>query len=230
MFAQLSDAVVGMDEEASARLAQEIVAGGMDAWEAIDHGLIHGMERAGDFFEQEEYFIPELLMCSDAMNAAMSVLKPHVKQARASRGRIVIGSIFGDTHDIGKNIVALILESAGFDVLDLGRDVTARRFVDAAAEFNTDIIAMSSLMTTTMENMADVARLLEIENRRDDYILLAGGRPLSRAFAKRIGADYYAKNAADALRTVKKIMKAKGGGCKNFVSACIPVNEWLINE
>ncbi len=213
LFEELAQSVVEMDEETAARTARKIVSCGLDAWDAIDRGLVRGMERAGGLFEQEEYFIPELLMCADAMNEAMAVLKPHVKKSRASRGRIVIGSISGDTHDIGKNIVALVIESAGFDVRDLGRDVSARAFVDAAVKFEADIIAMSSLMTTTMENMADVARLLVQENRRDDFILLAGGRPLSRAFASKIGADYYAKNAADALRLVKRVLRAKNREC-----------------
>jgi dimethylamine corrinoid protein len=212
LFDDLADAVAGMEEDTAATLAQKIVSLGIDSWEAIDRGLVPGMERAGELFEKEEYFIPELLMCADAMNAAMGVLRPHIKKVRASRGRIVIGTISGDTHDIGKNIVSLTLESAGFDVMDLGRDVSARRFVDGAVEFEADIIAMSSLMTTTMENMAEVAKLLEKEKLRERFILLAGGRPLSRAFAKRIGADLYAKNAAEALRTVKKILKAKEAG------------------
>lgn len=212
LFSELAEAVAGMEEEAAAAAAKKIVSEGLDAWEAIDRGLVPGMAAAGELFEKEEYFIPELLVCADAMNAAMDVLRPHIKKARASRGRIVIGTIAGDTHDIGKNIVSLILESAGFDVMDLGRDVSARRFVDEAAAFGADIIAMSSLMTTTMENMQDVVRLLTEENRREEFAVLVGGRPLSRAFAKRIGADYYAKNAADALRTVKKIMKAKREG------------------
>ncbi len=210
LIAKLADAVAQMEEEAAAALAQKIVLMGADAWEAIDLGLVAGMERAGNLFEQEEYFIPELLVCADAMKTAMNILKPHIKRTRASKGRIVIGTIFGDTHDIGKSIVSLILESAGFDVLDLGRDVSARGFVDAAVDFGADIIAMSSLMTTTMDNMAEVARLLEKENLRSRFVLLVGGRPISRSFAKKIGADYYAKNAADALRTVKKIMNERG--------------------
>ncbi len=149
-------------------------------------------------------------MCSDAMDAAMKIFIPHINvEERNSKGRIVIGTIFGDTHDIGKNIVALIIRSAGFDVLDLGRDVSARRFVDSAMEFKADIIAISTLMTTTMENMAEVIRLLKEEGKRDLFKVIIGGKPLSSAFAKKIGADGYSSTASDALRTVKNIIAGK---------------------
>lgn len=210
LYSQLSDAVVEMDEMKSAQIAEKIVAEGLDILEAIEQGLVDGMGRAGDLFEREEYFICELLMCADAMDAAMNILKPHLKKEKIKpKGRIVIGSIFGDTHDIGKNIVALILESAGFDVLNLGRDVPAQRFVDSAVEFQADIIAISTLMTTTMENMGEVIKLLIARGKRDLFKVIIGGKPVSMSFAKKIGADYYASNAGGALRLVKEIMERK---------------------
>ena len=158
----------------------------------------------------EKSFITELLICADAMNAAMGVFAPFMKSTdRPIKGKIVICSIFGDTHDIGKNIVALLLSGAGFDVLDLGRDVSVERFVDEAVRFNADIIAISTLMTTTMNNMKAVIGLLCEKGIRDQFKVIIGGKPCSKSFAKKIGADDYSANAPAALRLVKKIMKEK---------------------
>lgn len=210
LFLQLANAVAEMDEANSSIIAQKIVNERLDVLEAIEQGLVPGMSRAGDLFEAEEYFIPELLICADAMDAAMKIFMPHIKiEEKKSKGKIVIGTIFGDTHDIGKNIVALIIRSAGFDVLDLGRDVTARKFVNAATEFKADIIAISTLMTTTMENMAEVIKLLNEEGKRDLFKVIIGGKPVSSAFAKKIGADGYSANAGGALRAVKSIIAEK---------------------
>lgn len=207
LFLQLADAVVEMDEAKSLIIAKKIMDEKLDILDAIEQGLVYGMGRAGDLFEAEEYFIPELLMCADAMEAAMKIFTPHIKiEEKKSKGRIVIGTIFGDTHDIGKNIVALLLRSAGFDVLDLGRDVSARKFVDGAIEFKADIIAISTLMTTTLENMAEVIRLLNEEGKRDLFKVIVGGKPVSSAFAKKIGVDGYSSNAGGALRVVKSIL------------------------
>lgn len=210
LFLQLADAVVEMDEAKSSTVARKIVNEKLDILEAIEQGLVNGMAKAGALFESEEYFIPELLMCADAMDAAMKVFTPHIKiEEKKSKGRIVIGTIFGDTHDIGKNIVALIIRSAGFDVLDLGRDVTARKFVDGAVKFKADIIAISTLMTPTMENIAEVIKLLNEEGKRGLFKVIIGGKPVSSAFAKKIGADGYSSNAGGALRAVKNIIAEK---------------------
>lgn len=210
LFLQLADAVAEMDEAKALSTAEKIVNEKLDVLEAIEQGLVRGMNRAGDLFEAEEYFIPELLMCADAMDAAMKIFIPHINaEEKKSKGRIVIGTISGDTHDIGKNIVALIIRSAGFDVLDLGKDVSARKFVDGAIDFKADIIAMSTLMTTTMENMAEVVKLLKEEGKRDLFKVIIGGKPVSSAFAKNIGADGYSSNAGGALRTVKNIIAEK---------------------
>ena len=126
------------------------------------------MERAGRLFEEEEYFVPELLICSDAMYAGLDLLKPHLKRAEdGPRRKVVIGVIEGDTHDIGKNLVRIMLETGGFEIYDLGRDVPAQQFVDKAMEVDADIIAISTLMTTTMQGMADVIGLLKAANVRE---------------------------------------------------------------
>ena len=206
LFQQLSDAVVDMDEDLAVAAANEVVALEIDAYQAIELGLSAGMERAGVLFDEEEYFIPELLMCSDAMYAGMDVLKPHLKPDGAvEKHKVVIGVIEGDTHDIGKNLVKIMLETSGFEVTDLGRDIPPARFVETAKEIGAKIIALSTLMTTTMDGMATVIRQLREEGIRDSFKVIVGGGPLSQGFADRIGADGYAVNAADAIRLARSL-------------------------
>jgi len=203
----LEEAVVEMDEERAVETAKRVVDEGFDAYEAIDKGLAVGMERAGQLFEEEEYFIPELLMCSDAMYAGMDVLRPHIKQENvAVKQKVVIGVVQGDTHDIGKNLVKIMLETSGFDVTDLGRDIPPVRFVETAKEINASIIALSTLMTTTMDGMGEVVRNLNEQGIRDQFKVIVGGGPISQGFANRIGADGYAHNAADAVKLAKRLV------------------------
>jgi dimethylamine corrinoid protein len=208
LLKQLADAVVDMDEEKTVALAEIIVAEGIDAYEAIENGLSAGMEVAGRLFEEEEYFIPELLMCSDAMYAGLAVLKPHLKakeEAGQEKAKIVIGVIEGDTHDIGKNLVKILLETSGYEIIDLGRDISPQRFIDTAKEQKAKIIAISTLMTTTMDGLAEVIRLLQQQNIREQFKVMIGGAPVSQAFADKIGADSYAVNAATAVRLARQI-------------------------
>ncbi len=205
-FRELSDAVVDMDEERTVTAANAALEAGVDAYDAIQQGLSDGMARAGQLFEEEEYFIPELLMCSDAMYAGLDLLKPHLKQVGESRGTVVIGVIEGDTHDIGKNMVRIMFETGGFKVIDLGRDVPPKRFVDTAREAGADIIALSTLMTTTMDGMGTVVKLLNEGNIRDGIKVMVGGGPISPGFAKRIGADGYAVNAAEAVKVALELV------------------------
>jgi corrinoid protein of di/trimethylamine methyltransferase len=210
LYQQLADAVVEMDEEAAANLSQQAIDQGFDAFDAIDQGLAKGMSRAGELFEEEEYFVPELIICADAMNAGIAVLKPHLKpDAVAERHRAVIGVIEGDTHDIGKNLVRIMLESSGFEVLDLGRDISPKTFVDKAVETQAELILVSSLMTTTMDGMAEVVRILKDRGIRDQFKVAVGGGPVSQAFADRIGADGYSKNAAEAVRLCRNLIGKK---------------------
>ncbi len=207
LFRKLENAVVEMDEDQVVVLSNQVVAEGVDAFEAIDQGLAKGMERAGQLFEEEEYFIPELLMCSDAMYAGLDILKPHIKASNVGeKQKVVIGVVEGDTHDIGKNLVKIMLETSGFEITDLGRDVPPARFVDTAREIKADIIALSTLMTTTMDGMQEVVNLLNQQNIRDNFKVMVGGGPISPAFAKRIGADGYAANAAEAVKLAKALV------------------------
>lgn len=204
---QLSRSVLEMDEEGVRAAASEVVARGLDAYEAIERGLVDGMNEAGRRFDAEEYFVPEILVCSDAMYAGIEILRPHIKpNDRTERHRVVIGVVEGDTHDIGKNLVRILLEAAGFDVIDLGRDVPVRRFVEAAIEQDARVIALSTLMTTTMEGMAEVIRILRAENVRERFKVIVGGGPISQQFADRIGADGYSAKAAEAVQLVRRLV------------------------
>jgi len=207
LFQQIADAVVEMEEDTVEELAEQSLSEGIDAYETIDSGLAKGMERAGQLFDEEEYFVPELLMCSDAMNAGIDVLKPHLKSENVSKkGRIVIGVVEGDTHDIGKNLVRLMLETGGFEVLDLGRDIPPAEFVSKAEEYGADIIGIATLMTTTMPGMKEVVDILSSKGIRDKFKVIIGGGPISPAFAKKIGADGYARNAADAVKVAEGLL------------------------
>jgi corrinoid protein of di/trimethylamine methyltransferase len=203
----LSNAVVDMDEDRAKELAQAVVDEGFDAYDAIEKGLSAGMEEVGRLYEEEEYFIPELLLCSDAMYAGIEILKPHIKKREdAVRHTVVIGVVEGDTHDIGKNLVKIMLESAGFDVIDLGRDIPAAEFVAKAEESGAEIIALATLMTTAMPAMREVIEVLENEGKRGKFKVVIGGGPLSPAFAEKIGADVYAVNAAEAARLARELV------------------------
>lgn len=206
MFEKLAEAVVEMEEEDVVELANQCIEEGIDAFEAIDKGLTVGMEQAGKLFEEEEYFVPELLSCAEAMNAGIEVLKPHLKtQESGVKPKVVIGVIEGDTHDIGKNLVKLMMETSGFDVIDLGRDVAPDDFVKEAVDQKAEIICMSTLMTTTMDTIGDVVTMLNEKGIRDQFKIMVGGGPASPAFARKIGADGYSKNAAEAVKLAKEL-------------------------
>jgi corrinoid protein of di/trimethylamine methyltransferase len=208
LFQGLSDAVVNMDEDAVVKLAGEVVESGADAYQAIDRGLANGMERAGKLFEDLEYFVPELILCADAMYAGLEILKPHIKTTGEDRKKytVALGVIEGDTHDIGKNLVKIMLETSGFNVIDLGRDVLPNDFVDSAIEHEADVIAISTLMTTTMSGMAEVIDLLKQRSIRDRFRVIVGGGPISQAFADKIGADGYSVNAAETVRLLRTLL------------------------
>ncbi|HWQ43198.1 MAG TPA: corrinoid protein [Desulfosporosinus sp.] len=209
LFQQLSDAVVDMEDSTAVDVSKEVIGSGYSAFEAINQGLADGMKRAGDLFEEEEYFVPELLMCTEAMNAGIEVLAPFIeKDALAEKKKVVIGVVQGDTHDIGKNLVGIMLEASGFEIFDLGRDITPKVFVEKAKEVKADIIALSTLMTTTMSGMEEVIELLKEENIRDQFKVVIGGGPVSQNFANKIGADGYSTNASDAVRLLRQLTMA----------------------
>jgi len=206
ILAGLASAVVEMDEKRAVELAQAAVDAGIDAYEAISQGLSKGMDVVSCKYETEEYFVPEILLCSDAMYAALDVLRPHLKvDAAAEPAKVVIGVMEGDVHDIGKNIVKLMLVAAGFEIHDLGRDVAPRAFVEKAKEVGADIIALSTLMSVTMDGMRKVVELLVREGIREDFKVIIGGGPVSATFAKQIGADAYGESASEAVRIARDL-------------------------
>jgi len=196
-----------MEEEGTIKLSKQCLENGISAYDAIDKGLAAGMNKAGQLYEEEEYYIPELLMCSDAMYSGLEVLNPYLqKNEIESKKKVVIGVVQGDTHDIGKNLVKIMLETEGFEVIDLGRDIPPIEFVNKAKEVNASIIVLSTLMTTTMEGMAEVINLLKEEGIRDKVKVMIGGGPISQSFADKIGADLYTTNASNASKSAKAIL------------------------
>lgn len=205
----LSNAVVDMEEDKVIELSNNAIKEGIDPYRAIDEGLSDGMERAGQLFEEEEYFVAELLMCANTMNSGIDILKPYLQTEKSKeKDKVVIGVIEGDTHDIGKNLVKLMLENGGFEVVDLGMDVSPKEFVERAKEVHAKLICISTLMTTTMDTMEDVIKILQQEGIRDRYKVMIGGGPISDSFAKSIGADGYSGNAAEAVRLAKSLVEA----------------------
>jgi len=207
LYGRLAETIVDMDEEETVKLCNQVISEKLDAYEAIDQGLSTGMDQAGKLFDEGEYFVPELLLCSDAMYAGLDVLKPHLKAKDDQiKQKVIIGVIEGDTHDIGKNLVKIMLETAGFDIVDLGRDVSPSAFVEKAKEEKANIIALSTLMTTTMEGISEVIEILNKENIRDNFKVIIGGGPISQMYADKIGADGYAVNAAEAVKLAKRLI------------------------
>lgn len=207
IFDKLANAIVEMEEDEVAELAQYCIDNGVDAFEAIDKGLTRGMEEAGKLFEEEEYFVPELLSCADAMNVGIDILKPHIKvNESAEKHKVILGVVEGDTHDIGKNLVGLMLDTAGFEVHDIGRDVPPAEFVEQGIKEGAEILCISTLMTTTMDAMEEVVKILEEKGVRDKFKVMVGGGPISKSFCDKIGADGYSKNAADAVVLAKQLV------------------------
>lgn len=207
LFAKIKDAVIEMDDEAVESLCNEAIAENFDATEVIREGLIKGMDRVGELYATGEYFLPEVLTASFALNAGVDILKPYMKKEVSTKPvKIVIGVVEGDTHDIGKNLVKIMCESAGFEVVDLGRDVPINEFVDVAEKENADFILMSTLMTTTMSGMKAVVDELTARGIRDKYRVMIGGGPISQRFCDEIGADAYTVDAASCVKKIKEIM------------------------
>lgn len=209
----LADGVLNMDEELTVKAAHEAIEESLEAYDAISNGLVVGMNKAGDLYEREEYFVPELLICSDAMYAALDILRPHLKKDDVEQKTgCVIGVVEGDTHDIGKNLVKIMLDVAGFEIYDLGRNVPLIDFVEKAKQVDAKLICLSTLMTTTMDGMATIIDMLKEEGIRGRFKVMIGGGPISQAFADRIGADGYADNAATAVKVAKEIFAKSAAG------------------
>jgi len=203
LLAAMAEAVVAGDKAAAVALAEKALSAGLDLPEVIEKGYIPGIRRVGELWKSGEYFLPELIAGAESMKAAMTVLKPALGAAGAnelSRGKVVIGTIEGDIHDIGKNLVSAMLSANGFDVLDLGADVKPAKFIEAAQQTGANFICLSALLTTTMLNQRRLIEMLKEGGLRGRFKVLVGGAPVTRQWAEDIGADGYGENALAAVK------------------------------
>lgn len=188
-------------------LTEEALHQNITAVDILNDGLVVGMNVVGEKFKNNEFFIPEVLIAARAMKAGMEIIKPLLVEANvASRGKIIVGTVRGDLHDIGKNIVAMMLEGAGFDVINMGTDVTIERIMEHMEKDPPDVIGLSALLTTTMTYMRDVVEALEKANLKDRVKVIIGGAPITQAYADEIRADGYAPDAASSVDLVKGVL------------------------
>jgi len=203
----LAEAIINGKRNDAAELTKKLIDAGVPAKRILDEGLIAGMSEVGEKFKNGEYFVPEVLVAARAMKAAMELLRPLLAASDVEPiGTVVIGTVRGDLHDIGKNLVAMMLEGAGFRVVDLGVDVPAEKFIEAAREHNAEIVGMSALLTTTMTYMPEVIKALEAEGIRNRVKVIVGGAPVTQEWADQIGADGYAPDAASAVDKCKELL------------------------
>jgi corrinoid protein of di/trimethylamine methyltransferase len=203
------ESVLQGNKEQAIELAKKSIELQYDPLKVIDGGFVRGVKKVGELWEEGTYFLPELVLGAEAMKAALLVLQPILLQKgiqRKESGKVIIGTVQGDIHDIGKTIVATILQAHGFEVVDLGADVPNHVFVQKAKEQNVDFLCMSSLLTTTMQNQAKVIEELIKEKMRENLRVMVGGAPTSQKWAKQIGADLYAENAVEAVKVAKECM------------------------
>ncbi|HUL76134.1 MAG TPA: corrinoid protein [Vicinamibacteria bacterium] len=206
---RIAEALEQGDDQLVARLTAEALGAGLEAGDVLQQGLVAGMSVVGEHFRLREIFLPDVLLSARAMYAGLAVLKPHLSSAGvASRGKVVIGTVKGDLHDIGKNLVGIMLKGAGFEVIDLGHDVAPEAFVDAAVREGAPLIGMSALLTTTMTRMRDVVALLKERGLAGRVRTVVGGAPVNAEFAREIGADGYACDAAAAVDRVRALLGA----------------------
>jgi corrinoid protein of di/trimethylamine methyltransferase len=203
----LEQAVVNGKKADAAKIANEVISSGVKPLEAIDAGLIKGMMVVGEKYAAHTIFLPQVLLAADAMYGALDILLPHIpKEAAAKRVEMVIGVVEGDVHDIGKNIVKTMFTAAGFNVHDVGRDVPADNFVSTARSSGAQVLAMSTLMTPTMDSMKATVDAMVEEGLRSKLKIIIGGAPTSQEFAEEIGADMHAVNAQEAVAKVKAVI------------------------
>jgi trimethylamine corrinoid protein len=209
LFNDIRKAIVEGDKPRAQELAREAVRSGADLNEVIDKGYVAGIQAVGELWEKGEYFLPELISSAECMKAAMDILQPEMAKANIksrSLGKVVIGTVEGDIHDIGKNLVASMLQANGFEVFDLGADVKLERFIEKAEVEKADIICLSALLTTTMLNQKRFIEMLRQKGHYGKYKVLVGGAPATRKWADDIGAQGFAENAALAVKAAKTAM------------------------
>jgi 5-methyltetrahydrofolate--homocysteine methyltransferase len=202
---QINEAVVKGKKHDIARLAKDAVSAGIPAERLVDEAVIPAMNRVSELWRAGEYFVPEVMRAASTMQSAMEALRPYLVKGGTGKGiKVALGTVKGDLHDIGKNLVAIMLEGAGYQIENMGVDLPPDRFLQAARS-GARVVGMSSLLTTSMERMRDVIGLFEKEGIRKDVTLMVGGAPVSEVFAKEIKADYYAKDAAEAVHILNRL-------------------------
>jgi corrinoid protein of di/trimethylamine methyltransferase len=209
IFNKLGQTIIDGDIDAAATVAQEALDAGIDPTEAMLKGAAKGLDVLGERFQRLEAFLPELVKGGDAMKSCTAVLLPHIGQGEKGGvvlGKVVIGTVSGDIHDIGKTIVASLLSATGFEVIDLGVDVSAKKFVETAEEVGAKVIAMSALLTMTAYGQEEVVKRLKDMGLREKYYVIVGGSPISPEWAARIGADGYGRTAVDATQLFKRLI------------------------
>jgi len=213
ILARLKSAIEEMDSELAEAAARDAVATGIEPLIAINDGLAKGMQTMSDLFDEGEMFVPQLVVAAEAFEAAVTILKAAIPEAdkhTAVRGKVLICTVQGDIHDIGKNIVKTMLSASGFEVFDLGRDVPTETVVEKAKELQVDIIAGAALMTTTMPSQRDIITILKEDGIRDQFKCMFGGAPVSPEWVEKIGGDAYAETASEAVTKAKALMVELG--------------------
>jgi 5-methyltetrahydrofolate--homocysteine methyltransferase len=206
-YQELADAIIKGDNTASKELAEKLVADGVAATEILNDGLVPGMNVVGAKFKANEMYIPEVLIAARAMHAAMDIIKPLLAESgEEGRGTVVVGTVQGDLHDIGKNLVAMMLEGGGFQVVDAGVDIPADKFIEEAKKSKAKVIGLSALLTTTMPGMKEVIEALRADDATKDIKVMVGGAPLTQEYADSIGADGYAADASSAVDLAAELM------------------------
>ena len=206
----LADAVIQGDQSAAVEITKAALEEGIQAKSILDDGLIAGMDIIGARFKKNEVYIPEVLIAARAMKMAMEILEPELVKAGVEPvGKLMIGTVQGDLHDIGKNIVVTLLKAANFEVIDLGVDISAEQFAEAVKKNKPDIVAMSALLTTTMIEMEKVVKTLEKAGLKKKVKIIIGGAPITAEYAQKIGADAAAKDAVEGVRTCTQLAQAK---------------------
>ncbi|MDM8544769.1 corrinoid protein [Desulfococcaceae bacterium HSG9] len=206
LFEEMAQVLIAGNQDEVVKKTQEALDKNAAARDVMDKGLLAGMEVVGRRFKAGDMFIPEVLRCAKCMHAAMDLIKPMLSEGEsAGAGTYLIGTVEGDLHDIGKNLVSMLLQGSGFDVVDLGTNITPQQFVDAVKEHNPKIIGLSALLTTTMPKMEETIKALDEAGIRDNVKVMCGGAPVTQNFVEKIGADAYGANAATASELAKEL-------------------------
>jgi corrinoid protein of di/trimethylamine methyltransferase len=214
LFAAMKQSIIDGDEEVAAAVARQALSAGVDPLAAINLGYVSGMSYVGEQFSAGEMFLPDMMLAAEAMKAAVAVLEPEMTRRGTHRtmlGKVVLGTVKGDIHEIGKNLVATMLSASGFEVYDLGVDVPFEKFVEKAREVDADIVGVSALLTTTMTGQRTVIELLAKAGLRPQVKVIVGGAPVTRSWAQEIGADGMSEDAMGAVTLAKKLMTSPTG-------------------